>query len=163
MTFRATAVPCRKSDRRNCFSHDRFFIEALSGHVQMMVTNTNRQSHITTMFLNIWRKALLHAHTHARGPTCSQARIESWHGFGPLKGWVDPQQHTCTHKRASLCVPCGVPCVFASWTCICRVPTWSSFWLGSKQKCLETRIVHHSGGSAWRYTLQNPACIGNRP
>ena len=86
----------------------------------------------------------------------SSSLVESCLGFGHLKGWVGRPQHTCTHKRASLCVPYGVR-VFLSWTCFCRAPVWSRWWLELKQKCLETRVVHHSGGSAWRYTLQSPA------
>ena len=89
--------------------------------------------------------------THARARSHlfpSDSRVENWLGFGPLKGWVGRPQHTCTHKRASWCVPYGVLRVFVSWTCFCRAPAWSCCWLESKQKCLETRTVHHSGGSA---------------
>ena len=53
--------------------------------------------------------------THARARSHlfpSSSRGESWLGFGPLKGWVGRPQHTCTHKRAPLCVPYGVLRVF---------------------------------------------------
>ena len=54
--------------------------------------------------------------------------VESWLGFGPLKEWVGRPQHTCTHKRGSLCVPCGgsscVSVVDLFLSCTCAYPTW---------------------------------------
>ena len=84
------------SGPQRCFvARDRFFIEAVSGHVQMMVINTNRKSQITHLFPG-------------------SSRAESWLGFGPLKGgWA---------RRSTLALTSALSCVYLTgfFVYLCR-------------------------------------------
>ena len=133
-------MPCRKRDRRNCFSRNRFFIEAVSGYVQMMVTNTNRKSHIATMFLDIWRLPChkhfsTHTRTRAVPPVPKRLSCRELAWVRTPEGVGGPSAaHLHSQARFLVCTLRGFFVWFVSWTCVCRAPARSCWWLESKQK-----------------------------
>ena len=85
-TSGVTAVPCRKRDRRNCFfTTDSSLRTCLDMCKRWSQTRTENLPHLHDAS---WHLALtlaftrLHAHTHARGPTCSQGTLVKGVGLG---------------------------------------------------------------------------------
>ena len=121
-------MPCRKRDRRNCFSRDRFFIVAVSGNVQI-VPKTNRKSNITIMFLDIWRLPCFqhfstHTRTRAVPPVTKRLSCRELAWVRTPEGVGGPSAaHLHSQARFLVCTLRGSSCVcvvdlFLSCTCV---------------------------------------------